>query len=70
MKLDVVVSPSKTVDSQVSREKSGKPKTQEAEQEKGVVTLGDELFDDENVGGMVVRLGREDVELAELASAF
>jgi hypothetical protein len=39
------------------------------------VTLGDELFDDELfddeiVGGMVVPLWNEDVELAELAFAF
>jgi len=67
VKLDVVVLPSKAVDSQLSREKWGKPKKQEAEQEKGVVTVGDELFDDENVGGVVVRLGREE---DVLASAF
>lgn len=60
---------SKTIDSQVSSDMPGNPTKQLAEQEKGVVTLGDELFD-EDVGGMVVPLGNEDVELAELAFAF
>ena len=70
MKLDVVVVSSKTNDSQVSSDISGNPTKQLAEQEKGVVTLADELDDDENVGGMVVLLGNEDVELAELVFAF
>ena len=58
---------SKSSDCQVSSAIWGNPTTQLAEQEKGVVTLGDELlFDDENVGCMVVLLGNDDVELAEL----
>jgi len=54
----------------VSRDISGNPTKQLAEQEKGVVTLADELDDDETVGAMVVLLGNEDVELAELVFAF
>ena len=69
MKLDVTVVSSNTIDSQNSSDTSGNSTTQLVEQEKGVVTLDDEL-DDENVSGVVVRLGTEDVDLAELASAF
>jgi hypothetical protein len=45
----------------VSSDTLGNWTKQLVEQEKGVVTLDDEL---------VVRLGNEDVELAELGSAF
>jgi hypothetical protein len=69
VKLVVVALPPKTIDSQVSSDTLGNWTKQSVEQEKGVVTLDDEL-DELKVGGLVVRLGNDDVEVAELRSAF
>ena len=69
--------PLNVTDSQVSCRIDGNVTKQLAKQEKGVVVFGDKLEDDEedrdfdeDESGMVVPLGNEDVELAELAFAF